>query len=229
MVEKLDKNTRKKFNQMPEVWQSNPFLMSGFLRADLMSDLSTKEAEELGCLLDFTSRMYSDLNMIFYETQYLKISNTELKKLCVDLFEEYTLVIDYKLPLETCRKEDDWENLNRQFDDYILKVNEFYNGSELEQKKAYKMHANASFPMNLIMDFIDRYTIFISDGTKHYQKFQMILESYKNNEICGDHLPERFLQLQAEIVTSIEKFDEAYHISELKGSKLKDLLFGRAD
>lgn len=226
MLQQLDKSTRKKFAQMPEVWHSNPFLLSGFLHADLMNTLNQEQAEELGCLLDFTSRMYSDLNLIAYETQYLKFSNEELKTNCRELFHEYTKGIGYLVSLDDCRENDDWENLNIHLDAYVQEMTSLYLGSEAEAKRAYNMHSNLNFPLNLIVDFIDKYSIFISDGTKHYKKFHMILESYKNNDTCSKHLPERFQQLQKEIAQSIQKFNEAYHIAELKGSKLKDLLFG---
>lgn len=229
MMEKLDKTTRKKFNQMPEVWHSNPFLLSGFLHADLMSTLNTEQAEELGCLLDFTSRMYSDLNLIFYETQYLKLSNEELKENCQELFNEYTKGIGYHVPLDVCRENDDWENLNIRLNEYVQEMTALYDGTPEEAKRAYNMHSNLSFPLNLIVDFINKYTVFISDGTKHYKKFQIILKNYRNNEVCVQHLPDRFLQLQKEVIESIEKFDAAYYIAELKGSKLKDLLFGVGD
>ena len=50
--------------------------------------------------------------------------------------------------------------------------------------------------------------------------------SYQNEITCAGQLPPQFPTLKQEIANSIAKFNEAYNIAELKGSKLKDLLYG---
>ena len=42
-------------------------------------------------------------------------------------------------------------------------------------------------------------------------------------------LPRQFSTLKQDIKYSIQKFNEAYNIAELNGSKLKDLLYGIED
>jgi hypothetical protein len=64
-------------------------------------------------------------------------------------------------------------------------------------------------------------------GTNRFcAQFEIILGNYQNEAVCAKDLPEKFQSLKTEMKTSIVKFDEAYNIAELRGSKLKDLLYG---
>lgn len=212
-------------SRMAKSEQRNPYLISSFLQSEAFSNLNDLEARELTCVLDLTSRMFGDLNLIFYETQFLKLTNDDLKNTCQEVFKEYTKGIDYKLSLEDCRKKDDWENLHQRLELYAKEVLELYHGNETDQKRAYKLHSNLNSPINLLLDFIEKYTEFIEEGTKYYRKFELILANYQENKTCSKHLPQQFEQLKNEISTSILKFNKAYHIAELRGSKLKNLLF----
>ena len=77
-----------------------------------------------------------------------------------------------------------------------------------------------------MIEFINKYNNFIGQGKKYYYKFEVILGNYANEEVCTDDLPDKFQALKSDIKLSINKFDEAYNIAELRGSKLKDLLYG---
>ncbi|MCB0644516.1 MAG: hypothetical protein KDC44_22885, partial [Phaeodactylibacter sp.] len=82
------------------------------------------------------------------------------------------------------------------------------------------------FAVDRLLSFINQYNAFISNGEKYYQKFLIIVSNYPNEEVCNGKLPENFKDLKTDIEYSINKFNEAYDIAALKGSKLKDLLYG---
>ncbi len=228
----LDSKMKKQTGmQMPSLLGENPITASSFALMGAFfgeDDSKTKEKnlEEVACILDFTLRMTSDLNLIFYETDFLKESNRSLKDECAKLFEEYTKVIGYFSPLEKCRNEDDWETLYEKLDEYMAGMQALYAGTPADIEKAYKKHASLEFPVNLMIEFIHKYTNFIGQGEQYYHKFEVILGNYKNEAICSKDLPEKFQSIKSEVKTSIIKFNEAYNVAELRGSKLKDLLYG---
>ncbi|MFT6321924.1 MAG: hypothetical protein ACJAT4_002859 [Granulosicoccus sp.] len=127
-------------------------------------------------------------------------------------------------PLQDCRKEDDWETVYMLLDDYIVAMqkNGDNNGNT---QKVYNQQVNIIFSIDRLMQFMDKYSAFISSGEKYYQKFQTILNNYANEDICQSQLPHQFSDLKKDIEMSILKFNEAYNISELQGSKLKDLMY----
>jgi hypothetical protein len=126
--------------------------------------------------------------------------------------------------LQDCRKEDDWETVYMLLDDYIVAMqkNGDNNGNT---QKVYNQQVNIIFSIDRLMQFMDKYSAFISSGEKYYQKFQTILNNYANEDICQSQLPHQFSDLKKDIEMSILKFNEAYNISELQGSKLKDLMY----
>jgi len=103
------------------------------------------------------------------------------------------------------------------------------NADPLRTKHAYKMQVDLEFSIDRLMQFMDEYAAFIGQGEKYYEKFQTILGNYANEEICQSALPRQFESLKRDIEISILKFTEAYNISELQGSKLKDLMHGLSD
>ncbi|MBK8567742.1 MAG: hypothetical protein IPN76_31600 [Saprospiraceae bacterium] len=228
----LDAKMKKQTGvQMPSLLSENPMAASSFALIGAFfgegdSKIKEKNLEEIACILDFTLRMTSDLNLIFYETDFLKQSNISLKDECAKLFEEYTKVIGYFVPLEKCRNQDDWETLYGKLDEYMAGMQALYAGTPADIEKAYKKHASLEFPVNLMIEFIHKYTNFIGQGEQYYHKFEVILGNYKNEAVCSKDLPEKFQSVKAEVRSSILKFNEAYNVAELRGSKLKDLLYG---
>ncbi|MFT4761494.1 MAG: hypothetical protein ACI9XO_004061 [Paraglaciecola sp.] len=82
--ERLKKKTAVK---LLAILGSNPFLSASVsLVASVLGDGEPKEKErdleKISCILDFTVRMNADLNTIYYETGFLKASNTSLKEEC---------------------------------------------------------------------------------------------------------------------------------------------------
>ncbi|MEL6635672.1 MAG: hypothetical protein AAFW73_15510 [Bacteroidota bacterium] len=221
--------------KLPALLETNPYLSTTFsVVASLIGSGPTKdrkqELDDISCLLDFTARMNSELSTIFYETEYLRESNTALKEECLDLFKDYVEVVEYHITLDKCRKEDDWENLYEKLNSFISNLEtEIQDGGVSPGNYAYKQQINLEFAVDRLVEFINKYNQFISQGEKYYQKFRVIVSSYPNEDLCQNELPHNFRQLQEDIDYAIVKFNEAYNISELTGSKLKDLLYGFSD
>ncbi len=223
---------KQKF-KLPKILDSNPFVSLTYsIAASFFSngDQKSKERElnDIACILDFTVRMNSDLNIIYYETEFLKSNNEALKEACIDLFRDYAKVVGYRTPLEECRKDDDWETLYDLIDAYVLELN----GALDDPTKAYSVYkkkVDLDFSIDRLLQFLNTYNAFVSQGEKYYQKFQTILNNYSNESLCTGQLPHQFIDLKNDINISISKFNEAYNISELRGSKLKDLMYGLSE
>ena len=224
---------KKEDIQIPKIFGSSPFasLIYSLLGSILGNgDKSDRENElnQIACILDFTVQMNNDLKLIYYETEFLKESNKALKEECALLFKEYTEVIGYKISLERCRNDDDWESLFELLDLYVENLE-----LELEDPsnnyKAYKKQVDLEFSVDRLLQFMNKYNVFISQGEKYYQKFKTILNNYSNDSVCESQLPHQFRDLKNDVDNSIIKFNEAYNMSELTGSKLKDLMYGLTD
>ncbi len=226
--------SKKNAMQMPPIMQTNPFLSASFtLIASILGVEEQKQKEEdlekIACILDFTVRMNADLNTIYYETEFLKEGNESLKEACDRLFKDYSKIIGYTTPLEECRKEDDWETVYVMLDDYILELETLNTQGQsdlLASRKFARGVANLEFSVDRLLQFLNEYSNFVSQGEKYYLKFEVIASNYQNEENCLEQLPHQFATLKQEIKFSIEKFRDAYFVAELKGSKLKDLLYG---
>lgn len=227
-----DRMKKRTTLKMPGLLESNPFMSAAFsLVASIVGDgepaAKEKDLENIACILDFTVRMNNDLSIIYYETEYLKEGNRSLKEDCKALFTDYVKPLGYYTGLETCRKQDDWETVYANLDAYVRKMDEVMaKPDEISRREAYKYQADLEFSVDRLIDFINKYAAFISQGEKYYQKFQVIVSSYANEEVCSSRLPKQFSDLKRDIGFSIEKFNESYNIAEIKGSKMKDLLYG---
>lgn len=220
---------KQKF-KLPKIFDSNPFVSMTFsIVASIFGqgDTKTKEKEldQIACILDFTVRMNTDLNIIYYETEFLKNSNAALKEQCLDLFKDYAKVVDYWVPLDECRREDDWERLYEKIDEYVTELHEALEDPSMASK-AYEMKVDLDFSIDRLLQFLNTYNTFVAQGEKYYQKFETILNNYSNESICQNQLPHQFNALKQDISISIFKFNEAYNIAELRGSRLKDLMYG---
>lgn len=218
--------------KLPTILQNNPYLSTTFsLISSVLGSKNNGEREEelsnIACILDFTARMHSELSTIYYETEYLRQNNSDLKSACIELFSDYMKVIDYHTPLDKCRREDDWDRVYSAIDALFRELEEeMESDDEIIRNHLYKQIINLEFSVDRLINFINRYNAFISQGEKYYQKFLVIVQNYPNEEPCREQLPREFSQLKQDIEFSISKFNEAYNISALRGSKLKDLLYG---
>ena len=248
----IDERMKKKFNvQMPALFQSNPYLSAAFTVVGMVTslgDTGTNEKKEsmqkASCILDFTVRMHNDLNVIYYETGYLRDANLTLKKECELLFAECARQVGYTIPLISCRDSDDWERLYSMLDTYVGKAlgenaaatttpaNPYGMPSStpaVNQKLVQKATVNLQFSIDRVTQFIEKYSAFVSQGAEYYKKFSKIADSYENEKACIEALPAQFKQLKADIDQTLDKFNSAYRMPEVQGSKLKDMLYGSYD
>ena len=189
--------------KLPIVLETNPYLSPAFsLITSMLGAGSTtereSELEEISCILDFTARMNSELATIFYETTFLKENNNSLKQECIDLFQEYVGVIDYHTPLDICRREDDWEKVEETLDSYMKSLEEEV-AKDPRSTRAIKQQINLEFAVDRLVSFIDKYNSFIEQGSKYYQKFEVIVSNYPNEENCRTKLPVEFESLKNDI------------------------------
>lgn len=244
----VEDRMKKKFNfQMPALFQTNPFLSAAFSIVGFAvgggEEKEKKESiEKIACVLDFTVRMHNDLNVIYYETGYLRDANLTLKKECEALFADCGRQVGYTIPLVSCRDGDDWERLYSMLDSYVSKaLGETSNTATTpggypqpnnglppapDPRLLARATTNLQFSIDRVGLFIEKYGNFVSQGGEYYKKFSKIASSYENEKACSTSLPEQFKQLKSDIDETLDKFNSAYKMPEVQGSKLKDMLYG---
>ena len=193
---------------------------SNMMVSNLSKEEKEKELANVECILDFTLRMQTDLNTIYFETAYLQASNESIKQDIETLFKDYTKSLNYIVQLSECRKNDDWDAIASKLDTYL----ETMNKAEGAQKN--KLLINLEFPIDRLIQFITQYNNFINEGEQFYQKFETILNSYENEKQCESKLPLEYKKLKYDIKVAIEKFNVAYRPVEVNGSKMKEILYG---
>lgn len=187
----------------------------------LSKEEKEKELSNIECILDFTLRMNTDLNTIYFETSYLQSTNAQIKEEIERMFKDYSKPIGYIANLEDCRNNDDWDDLKQKLESYLEKLKA--NGGKAESNK---MQINLEFSVDRLLQFIVKYNSFIDDGTRFYQKFKTIINSYENKTQCASKLPIEYKKLADDIDNSIKKFNVAYRSVEINGTKMKELLYG---
>lgn len=193
---------------------------SNMMVSNLSKEEKEKELATIECILDFTLRMQTDLNTIYFETAYLQASNEGIKSDIEVLFKDYTKSLNYLVQLSECRKNDDWDVITIKLDAYIESMN------KIEGVQKNKMLINLEFPIDRLIQFITQYNNFINEGEKFYKKFEIILNSYENEKQCESRLPLEYKKLKSDITIAIEKFNVAYRPVEVNGSKMKEILYG---
>lgn len=231
--EKLKANTQKRSSiNLPAILDNNSLVsLSYSVISSIIGSGNKKERQEeidkISCILDFTVSMNGDLKIIYYETDFLRTSNLELKNKCEQLFKEYTKVVSYHKSLNTFRGGDDWDNLNKSIEGIIDGMRYTQKGGSIkDQIETRRKINNLEFSITRLLKFIDSYEDFINQGERYYKKFLTILDNYNNQELCVDNLPSNYTDLKSEVRSSISKFKSAYRIAELQGTKLRDLLYG---
>jgi len=234
--ENLKGNTKSKDPvTLPLFLDNNPLVSMGYAVVSSFFGTGDKkkrqnDLSEISCLLDFTLAMNAELKTIYYETDFLKLTNNDLREDCLKMFSDYIKVINYNYGLEYCRESDDWDKVFESLYNYIDAIE-----SEISKSNGtigYDIVHDLNsleFSVYKLLKFVDQYSNFIHQSEKYYQKFLAILHGYKNKDICLNDLPKQYEELEKEVKTSIEKFETAYKIAELKGTKLRDLLYGNPD
>ncbi|TNE50780.1 MAG: hypothetical protein EP344_17080 [Bacteroidetes bacterium] len=227
----LEDRLQRRFHfTLPAFMGSNPYLSAMYSLAGLAlgggNRLEQDQMERLSCILDFTVRMHQDLNIIYYETEYLCDANLTLKKECEALFAECTRQVGYTTTLPDCRTRDNWETLYSHLETYIEAALQNDSGTEIQH---LKMYANLQFAIDRIVHFLEQYSAFVNQGNAYYKKFARIIANYDNLQTCASALPASFHQLKGDIDITLLKFNSAYALPEIQGSRLKDLLYGIGD
>lgn len=181
--------------------------------------------EDIECILDFTLRMHTDLNTIYFETAFLQKSNETIMTDLQQLFVDFTKPIQYNTPLKECRNTDDWDSVNTKLNSFI-EVMATASLDPSQQYRAHKMAIDLEFPIDRLLQFITQYNAFIDQGGKFYEKFAIMLNSYENEQQCSSKIPREYNKLKEGIAVSIEKFNTAYKPVEINGSKMKEVLYG---
>ena len=240
-------NTYKEFNTVKSSLEKQSSKKKGFNLSDILGEnlyisvihsfislftnerISKEEKEnnlqKIECIIDFTLRIQNDLNTIYFETVYLQKSNDNIKSDIQRLFAEYTKPIKYRVSLETCRNEDDWDSIRELLEKYISTMDAAIK-DEPESNKVRKLKVNLEFPIDRLLQYINQYNNFINQGSKFYEKFGIMLSSYKNEAQCSDQIPLEYEVLKQNITIAIEKFTTAYKPVEINGSKMKEILYG---
>lgn len=198
---------------------TNTFL-NLFNNTSLSRQEKEDELKQIECIIDFTLRKTNDLNLIYYETEYLKTSNETIKKDIEALFKSFAKPLSYHTTLSECRNNDDWSALYNSLNKYVEEMN------SLDGVQNYKMRVELGFPVDQLIRFIYKYNDFIEDGESFYLKFATILSSYENEEQCQSKLKIEYSKLKNDIHSSIDKFRIAYKPVEINGSKLKEIIYG---
>lgn len=188
---------------------------------------SEKEAglKDVECILDFTLRMHNDLNTIYFETAFLQKSNESVIQELEQLFIDFTKPINYHVPLKECRNNDDWDVVKEKLNGFIDEMAKFSKEESL-QYKAHKMRVNLEFSIDRLLNFITVYNAHIDQGSKFYEKFSIMLNSYENEQQCATEIPLEYTKLKENITVTIEKYNTAYRPVEINGSKMKEILYG---
>jgi hypothetical protein len=177
------------------------------------------------CILDFTLRMHEDLNTIYFETAFLQKSNESIMVELEQLFKDYTQPIQYKTLLKECRENDEWSMISDNLNSYLETLNATIESGG-QTSRVRTLQINLQFPIDRLLQFITQYNAFIDQGSKFYEKFGIMLNSYENEQQCANKIPIEYKTLKNNISLSITKFNTAYKPIEINGSKLKQLLYG---
>ena len=219
------KREKKSLVDLPALLSGNTIIsvvqsVTNLVNSSISKEEKEKELAAVACLLDFSLRMQTDLNTIYFETAYLQSSNLKIKQDIEVLFKEYTKPIGYSNSLEGCRTSDDWEVISQKTEEYLQKM------KSNSGAKQYKLQINMEFPVDRLLQFIAQYNSFIDQGAKHYEKFKIIVNSYVNEKQCEVQLPAEYKKLKSDIDFAIEKFNVAYKPVEINGTKMKEILYG---
>lgn len=218
--------------ELPGVLENNSLFSMGYTLLYSVLGKNDKALREnnidrISCLLDFTLSMQSDMKLIYFETDYLRMENEGLKSDCLMLFKDYLKIISYNQSLEYCRGNDDWDAIYRRLDQKSRSIIQSIENNKINSAESSKDYGDLKFSLDLLVNFIKSYSEFIRQGELYYRKFLSIVRAYtNNNSSCIDSLPSQHKSLESELEQSITKFEKAYRIAELKGSKLKELLYG---
>ncbi len=222
----------KKYLNLPQSLDNNPFVSLGFTLVSSVFGNDNKNErkehiEKVSCILDMTIQLHSDLKLIYHETEIMKNSSESILNECEKLFANVVNTVDFRRDIKECRKNDGWEDLQGKIDLYFEDRKEAIGKNHsVKTAKSLSDDIDIDFSINRITYFLENYEEFITRSERQYEKFASIINRYEINSGCAEALPKEFTQLKADIDSVTDKFRNAYKLSELNGSKLKNMLYG---
>lgn len=215
---------------LPPSLSENPYALStlSLLGAYQARGKLNNELHAVACILDFTLQLQTDLRLIHIENEMLCRDIQLLRSQCAQLFQDYVQPLAYHHSLEHCRQFDDWDKLVLGLDVYLKDLNA-RRQQPGQLQEAYRQHIHLEFSVDRLLEFIRVYTAFIRQSVSYYLKFDAVLEHYAAGNPCTAQMPPRFHRLREDLKQAVQKFNEAYDVAELQGSRMKDLLYGFAD
>jgi len=223
------KKDRKRSFELPPLLSQNLYVSTittliNLFNAAAPPQEKQKDLEKIQCILDFTLRMHNDLNTIYFEMEFLRKSNDKVLEDIQTLFKEYTKPIKYYVSLSECRMNDDWDTVQEKLNRYLQELQDAMDKGN--EQKVMRMQIDLNFPIDQLLQFLNKYNIHIDQSAKFYEKFKIILDSYQNEPVCDASLPAAYKKLKSDIDITIQKFNTAYKPVGINGTKLKEILYG---
>ncbi|MEL6811451.1 MAG: hypothetical protein AAFP76_08965 [Bacteroidota bacterium] len=227
----IDKRDKKHGFDLTKILGDNVYASITHSLISLFNNNSASKAEkeselkQMECILDFTLSVHNDLNTIYFETVFLQKSNENVMKAVQQLFVDFTKPIGYGRSLSDCRNSDDWGSVREHLNRYIIELDRALQ-NPTDKREVLKLQINLEFPIDRLLQFITEYNAFIDQGAKFYEKFEIMLNSYPNEQQCQTVIPIAYNKLRESIGIAIDKFNTAYKPVEINGSKMKEILYG---
>jgi hypothetical protein len=163
---------------------------------------------------------------VYREMMYLRIRNESLLQDCKHLFVQYTSVVDYHTNLELTRGTDNWEALEAQID--LLEQN-WGQAFDKDPNSQWRKHIDIEFSVDRVLDFLNRYLDHVRDCRMHFQALEKWAIQERQYHSVDPHLQEDWKWLERQVRQALLRFESAYALPEIEGSRLKDLLYGFSD
>lgn len=219
----LDYHFSTFLNEYPERLDPSISAILYFNQTDFQQ-LSDSEKTRQLCYLNFSFQWEAALNTIWIENEYLRGANELLQDELGELFTHYTRFLAYSATLEECRQTDSWELLDQKLEQYVKQCRADRAAGRTDE--ANRAHINLEFAVDRMLSFLDQYSQTIRQGSLYYYKFEKMLIPLATTGACLEPPPDSFTDLLLQIRESSLQFQQTYDLTELEGSRLKDLLYG---
>lgn len=212
----------KKGLTLPPLNLGNPILNSVYgLAQGLVSDQEDKDEkiQELICILDFTSIVSQDLNVIKFDLIYLQYSIDKMLLDYQELFKSYTNLVGYGDDFNTYIRDAD-EDLSDKIEAY------FKNTKTKETAMKEKDLKIIKFQLQKVMDAYLKYEMFTSQNSAYYEKFDLIIRNIEPT--CGNarvqaDMHNKYDEVRGKLLKAKNSFNMAFS-GTIKQSYLKELI-----
>lgn len=221
-VKFLKEKLIKKGLTLPPLSLANPILNSVYgLAQGLVSDQDNKDEkiEELICILDFTSLVSQDLNVIKFDLIYLQYSIDKMLLDDQDLFDSYTNLVNYNDDFNTYIRDAD-EDLSDKIEQYFKEIKTKEIAMKERDLKIIK------FQLQKVMDAYLKYEMFTAQNSAYYEKFDLIIRNIEPN--CGNPIVQAEMHAKYdEVRDKLQKAKTSFNMAfsgTIKQSYLKELI-----